>query len=280
MEVSVSDPSANYIDVFCRIMDSSEITISERTVRLISTAATVDLQGIVQPSFQSDASVEPYLRILKVWGITWLTDSSTEKYLDQFYIFNGTDNAGNWNFADYMMDGSVHDVKFLNNYNADINILYENSNPRLYLFRGIFGNSKGEYQCSFPTFNVVVDGSTFVLDFWSTTGYAEIIPFPVDPSSLITLGVDKLNANTKSFTINPSQNTGNTWMKTINFISEDERFPSHKVSWIDSIGCINSFVFTLAKTNSVDITRGTFNNNGVLRQYNTQCKDKYTLTSN
>jgi len=179
-----------------------------------------------------------------------------------------------------MMDCSVHDVKFLNNYNADINILYEISNPRLYLFRGIFGNSKGEYQCSFPTFNVVVDGSTFVLDFWSTTGYAEIIPFPVDPSSLIALGVDKLNANTKSFTINPSQNTGNTWMKTINFISEDERFPSHKVSWIDSIGCINSFVFTLAKTNSVDITRGTFNNNGVLRQYNTQCKDKYTLTSN
>lgn len=282
IEFRLTDPSADYFEVEIHISTPDpgdpRNPGAVRILKIVANDAIVNIEGVLQPFFTSDASALPLFLKYRVWGTSVIGDSSTTTFVNDYFVFNGAPK-GTWNFTDYFIDASYNQSKFLNNFNADIDIHHSgNNDPRLYFFRGIIGNDDGDYKIDNCEFEITIDGSTVTWPLHSTTGYPEIVEFKIDPSSLSpTINFSPL---TQTYSIKPKTNTGNTELKIVNFVDQDERYTPHKVTWVDSMGVLNSFWFDLNQINTANITRETYNNNGITRQFNVKNKDQYSLTSN
>lgn len=284
MNFVMSSPGADYMELDIYIGDASKGTYegTKRTERLNGTSLTVDIQSYIQPFFTSDASAIPDLKRVDVVGRTITGNSSTNIYVDNYYVFNGVKRtSGVFDASKYIMNGTTDEVKFLNNWNAPINIHPNDKDLDLYFFQGTFTNSTGSYVANAPSFRISKDGVQSAGYAFSSNTTPIIKHFNICPSTLNTLipGLN-IDANTKYYTIDPSQNTTDSNAKTVNIVAADPRYPAKRVKWVDSMGCINIFNFDKVKTNTIAPSRSTFNNNGTLKSYNIKVSDNYSVTSN
>lgn len=282
MEFVINASSADYMNLDIYVGDSSKANWNDgelRTLTLLGNSATVDIQGIVQSFFTSDASAYVELKRIDIKGHYFLNGVDTSIYVDKYYVFNGIDR-GDWKPYNYIFDGSVN-ADFLNRWDAPINIHANDKNVNLYFFHGIFENSTGKYDVSTAQFEIIYNGKT---KNYTTTldAVPSIYKLNIDPSNLNSLVADlSINNNTcATYTIDPSRNTLGTYKKTINIVSQDNRYTPKRVTWIDSMGCINSFNFDLVQENEINVDKQTYWNNGTLRQFNNKVEDTYTIISN
>jgi len=278
LEFVMTSPGCDYMELDVYVGDSSkgQYDGTKRTIRIVSTSVTADIQGIVQPFFRSDASGTVELKRIDVVGRTVTAGTPSETYVDCYWVFNGC-KRDSWNFTNFMMNASFNG-QFLNNWDAPINIHKQDKDSKLYFFHGLFGNTaSGSYDVSKIYFKTTTNGvpSAGFSTLWNNS--PRIYTLPADPSSLTGL---TFNSNTTSYTIDPSRNTTNIGLKTFNITAQDERYTPKRVQWVDSMGCINGFNFDLLQTNSVEMKKDIFNNNGTFKQYNNKVTDSYTLTSN
>lgn len=275
---TLTDPSADYMELDIYIGDASKATYEGdlRTLRLVSTDITVDIEGILQPFFQSDASGQVDLKRFDVRGRSYVGDTSTEIYVDNFYCFNGVPHE-EWNQENFIFNASTStDSRFLNNWKAPVNIHWGDEKIYLYFLLGIFDNSVSSYDVSTCFFRTTIDGvASNGFSVSDTT--PQIYELKADPSSLSGL---TFSSSTKQYTIDISSNIGTNNKMVFNITDADERFTPKRITWVDSMGCKESFNFDLVKTNNIKVSRTTYNNNGFLRQYNNKCSDQYTIVSN
>jgi uncharacterized delta-60 repeat protein len=164
MELTLDASVADYIDLDIYIGDASKALWSDgdlRTLRFLGTSTTVNIQGIIQSFFSSDASANIDFKRFDLKGHRYVNNIDSSFYIDKFYAFNGVDRG--FKSYNYIFDGSVN-AKFLNNWNTDINVHYGDTNIPLYFFQGIFENSTGRYDVSTASFRILKDGSTYNLD--------------------------------------------------------------------------------------------------------------------
>jgi len=280
LEFTMSSPGCDYMELDVYIGDANKTAYqgTKRTIRIVSTSVVADIQGIVQPFFTSDASGTVQLFRVDVLGRTVTGGSVTEGYVDCWWVFNGC-KRDTWDPTQFIMDGSG-DAKFLNVWSTPIDIHW-GQEPKLYFFQGTFTNNTGSYVANGPSFRVQADGAWSKGLQFNTVSTPQIREWNVGAAALnASIAGLNITTSTKSYTIDPSQNTGSFGLKTINIVPKDERYTPQRVAFIDSYGCKEYVNFDLVKTNTVSIKRQTFNNNGILKQYNNQVEDQYTITSN
>ena len=281
LEFTISSPGADYMELDIYIGDSSkgQYEGTKRTQRINDTSRVVDIQNVIQPFFTTDASATIELKRIDVVGRSWLNNVSTWEYDDKYYIFNGI-NRNNWDPSIYIMNGEG-DAKFLNEWDTDINIHWGNENTKLYFFQGTFENSTGSYVANAPSFKVTRDSNTCAGYTFASSTTPIIREFNIGPTNLNNIIPDlSINENTSIYTINPSDNSTNYGLKTINITNKSNRCEPKRLSWVDTFGCIESFNFDLIGTNTINVSRNKFNNNGTLKTYNNKIVDNYSMTSN
>ena len=281
LEVTIANSGCDYLELDIYVGDSSkgQYEGTKRTLRIINDSAVADIQNIVQPFFESDASGVVELKRIDIRGRSWLNDVSTQLYLDNYYVFNGVAHE-TFDPSTYVMDENGN-AQFLNRWDAPINIHWGDNDTKMYFFQGTFTNSTGSYAANAPSFRIKKDGVLSAGYQFSSDTTPRIKEFNISPSSLNSLipGLSITSA-TKTYTVDPSQNTGNFGIKTVNIYSKDERYIPKRIAWVDSFGCIDYFNFDLAQTNTVNVTRNIFNNNGVFKSFNNKVVDSYSITSN
>lgn len=283
MEFTLEASSANYLTLELYIGDASKANWNDgdlRTLTLLGSSATnVDIQGVVQPFFSSDASAYVELKRVDVKAHYFLNSVDTSVYVDKYYVFNGVDRPS-FKAYNYIFDGSVN-ADFLNRWNSPINIHPDDKNVNLYFFHGIFENSTGRYDVSTASFEIIYGSK--VKNYKTTEDIVpSIYKLNIDPSNLNSLVADlSINNNTlATYTVDPSRNSSSIYKKTVNIVAQDNRYTSKRVTWVDSMGCINSFNFDLVQENEINVDKDTYWNNGTLKQYNNYVEDVYTITSN
>lgn len=283
MEFSmVANYSVDYMALYVYIGDASKGKYEGdlRILELTSNVETVDIQGLIQPFFESDANEDPILKRIDVHGHSYLNDVDVSVYVNNYYVFNGV-NQGNYSAGNYVLNGSVNTSKFLNNYNAPIDIHYNDTGNKLYFFTGNYANSTGAYTLPQVQLKVSKDGGTKRPYVTVSSTVPKIYALPIDIASLNslipTLGID---ANTLYYTIDISKNTAGVNSQVVNIVPVDERYSPIRVQWIDQNGCINYFNFDLLQTNTVEIDKQSYLNNGTYKIFNTKVADIYTITTN
>ena len=281
LEFVMSSPGADYMELDIYVGDASKAQYAgtKRTIRLITTSTTVDVQGIIQPFFSSDASAALNLKRMDIHAHSITSGVDTSAYVDCYWLFNGC-KRDSWDPSTYILD-NVGLAKFMNNWNAPINIHWGDNNSKLYMFAGTFTNSTGSYVANAPVIRVKKDGALSSGYAFASSATPRLNTLNIGPTSLNTLisGLD-ISSNTLSYTIDPSQNTTSFGLMTVNIIPDDDRYTYKRISYVDSMGCINYINFDLLQTNTITNSKQTYMNNGTYRQYNNIVSDAYTLTSN